>query len=109
MTKMYKSHVYVSVDNKSVKKKADSYRISGQTLTDRLSQKSSDQVTKFNHGVLQRITLHCNFFTGAVCQKPSVQYSPTDVPEMPPCNFKPEEYEVRATSSRCPVHLATAE
>ncbi|XP_022618585.1 alanine--glyoxylate aminotransferase 2, mitochondrial-like [Seriola dumerili] len=30
---------------------------------------------------------------GAVCQKSALKYRPTDLPELPPCNFKPEEYK----------------
>ncbi|XP_040013341.1 alanine--glyoxylate aminotransferase 2, mitochondrial-like [Xiphias gladius] len=31
--------------------------------------------------------------SGAVCQKSAFKYRPTDLPEMPPCNVKPEEYK----------------
>uniref|UniRef100_A0A3Q3FWP6 Alanine--glyoxylate aminotransferase 2, mitochondrial n=1 Tax=Labrus bergylta TaxID=56723 RepID=A0A3Q3FWP6_9LABR len=30
---------------------------------------------------------------GALCQKSAFKYPPTDLPEMPPCNFQPEEYK----------------
>lgn len=56
---------------------------------------SLNQVTQSDHRVRQRIISPCNFFTGAGCQKSFVQYSPTSAPEMPRCNFQPEEYKVR--------------
>uniref|UniRef100_A0A4W6CBD6 Alanine--glyoxylate aminotransferase 2, mitochondrial n=1 Tax=Lates calcarifer TaxID=8187 RepID=A0A4W6CBD6_LATCA len=31
--------------------------------------------------------------SGALCQKSAFKYPPSDLPEMPPCNFKPEEYK----------------
>ncbi|XP_035523884.1 alanine--glyoxylate aminotransferase 2, mitochondrial-like [Morone saxatilis] len=31
--------------------------------------------------------------SGAVCQKSALKYRPADLPEMPPCNFKPDEYK----------------
>ncbi|XP_037548508.1 alanine--glyoxylate aminotransferase 2, mitochondrial [Nematolebias whitei] len=30
---------------------------------------------------------------GALCQKSALSHAPTDVPEMPSCNFRPEKYE----------------
>ncbi|KAM6902511.1 alanine--glyoxylate aminotransferase 2, mitochondrial isoform 2-T2 [Xenentodon cancila] len=30
---------------------------------------------------------------GALCKKSDFKYSPADVPDMPPCNFSPEEYK----------------
>ena len=39
--------------------------------------------------------LNFDYFTGAVCQKTAFKYPPKDIPEMPSCNFKPEEYKVR--------------
>uniref|UniRef100_A0A665UDM4 Alanine--glyoxylate aminotransferase 2, mitochondrial n=1 Tax=Echeneis naucrates TaxID=173247 RepID=A0A665UDM4_ECHNA len=36
---------------------------------------------------------NCNHFTGAAWQKSALKYCPADVPEMPLCNFKPEEYK----------------
>lgn len=42
------------------------------------------------------LPLLLNFdFTGAVCQKAALKHPLTDIPEMPSCNFKPEEYKVR--------------
>uniref|UniRef100_A0A7N6AN12 Alanine--glyoxylate aminotransferase 2, mitochondrial n=1 Tax=Anabas testudineus TaxID=64144 RepID=A0A7N6AN12_ANATE len=55
---------------------------------------SLNQVTQSDHRVRQRIISPCNdYFTGAGCQKSFVQYSPTSAPEMPRCNFQPEEYK----------------
>ncbi|XP_047425209.1 alanine--glyoxylate aminotransferase 2, mitochondrial-like [Mugil cephalus] len=31
--------------------------------------------------------------SGAVCQKSALKHQTADLPEMPPCNFKPEEYK----------------
>lgn len=45
------------------------------------------------------------YFTGASCQKSAFKYASTDVPEMPPCNFQPEEYKVKAMFSKHAVHL----
>lgn len=38
---------------------------------------------------------HGNYSTGASCQKSAVKTSTTDIPEMPPCDFKPEEFKVK--------------
>lgn len=40
---------------------------------------------KFNH----------KYFTGALCQKTVMSHAPTNILEMPACNFSPEKYKVR--------------
>lgn len=42
---------------------------------------------------------HRNYSTGASYQKSAFKTSTTDIPEMPPCDFKPEEFKVKISLS----------
>lgn len=49
-----------------------------------------------------RFLQHRNYSTGASCQKSPFKTSTTDIPEMPPCDFKPDEFKVKISLSMHP-------
>lgn len=46
------------------------------------------------------VYLDLKHFTGALCQQAACKYSSPDIPAMPPCDFKPEEFKVKAIFSK---------